>query len=94
MTCRLLPEPMLIVNWILRNTFQWNWDQNTKLFVHKKSFENVVYEMAATLSRGLTRTISSVTGTGWHVVEKTKVYIDEHLREKNGDGTLHVVKYP
>ena len=47
-----LNQSWFIVNWTLRNKFQWNLNQNTKLFIHKDAFENVVYEMAAILSRG------------------------------------------
>ena len=25
---------------------QWNWNQNTKLFIHDNAFENVICEMA------------------------------------------------
>ena len=41
----------LIVNWTLKNKPQWNWNQNTKLFIHKNAFEKIVCEMAAILSR-------------------------------------------
>ena len=34
------------------NKHQWNSNQNTKLFIHKKAYEDVVNEMAAILSRG------------------------------------------
>ena len=34
------------------NKFQWNFNQNTKLFIHENASENVVCEMAAILSRG------------------------------------------
>ena len=61
MFCRLLgakpsSEPMLgywdIVNWTLRNKLQWNFNQNTKLFIHENASEKIVCEMAAILSRG------------------------------------------
>ena len=29
------------------NKRQWNFNQNTKLFIHEKAFENTVREMAA-----------------------------------------------
>ena len=38
-------------NWTLVNKLQWNSNQNTKLFIHKNAFENVVCDMAGTLSR-------------------------------------------
>ena len=41
-----------IVNWILRNNLHWNFNQNTKLFIHKNASETIVCEMAAMSSRG------------------------------------------
>ena len=57
MACRLvgakpLPEPMLaLVNWTPRNKLQWNVNRNSYIFIQENSFENVVWKMAATLSR-------------------------------------------
>ena len=34
------------------NKFQWNFNQNTKLFIDENIYENIVCEMAAILSRG------------------------------------------
>ena len=42
----------VIVNWTPRNKLQWNFNQNTKLFIHKNASENIVCEMAAIFSRG------------------------------------------
>ena len=45
-----LPKPIwVIVNWTLTNKLQWNFNQNTKLFIHENVFENVVWKMAAIL---------------------------------------------
>ena len=58
MACRLIgAKPLskpcwVIVNWTLRNKLQWNFNQNTKLFIHGNAYENIVCEMAAILSRG------------------------------------------
>ena len=41
-----------IANWTLRDKLQWNFNQNTKLFIHENASENIVCEMAAILSRG------------------------------------------
>ena len=38
--------------WTLRNKLQWNFNQNTKLFIHENASENIVCKMAAILSRG------------------------------------------
>ena len=48
-----------IVNWNLRNKLQWNFNQNTKRYIHKKASENIFWEMAAILSRG--RLVDSLT---------------------------------
>ena len=40
------------INWILRNRLQWNFNQNTKLFVHENESEKIVCKMVAILSRG------------------------------------------
>ena len=52
-----------IVNWTPRNKLQWNFNQNTKLFIH----ENVVCEMAAIFSRGrwVELSISLLLMTWW-----------------------------
>ena len=50
---------MVIVNWTLRSKLQWNFNQNTKLFIHENASENVVFEKAAILSRGDELTKSS-----------------------------------
>ena len=39
-----------IVNWTLINKFQWNFIQNTAIFIQEKGFYNVVYKMADILS--------------------------------------------
>ena len=54
MACHLfgakpLSKPML--DWTLRNKWQWNLNQNKKLFIHKNASESIVCEMAAILSR-------------------------------------------
>ena len=47
-----LNQCWVIVNWTLRNKLQWNFNQNTKLFIHKNAFQNIVCQMAAILSKG------------------------------------------
>ena len=57
MACRLfgtkpLSKPMQSYCQLdLRNKLKWNFNQNTKLFIHKNVSENIVCEMAAILSR-------------------------------------------
>ena len=45
-----LNQCWFIVNWTLRNKLEWNFNQNTKLFIRGNAYENIVCEMAATLS--------------------------------------------
>ena len=52
MACRLfstksLSKPMLGVNWTLRNTLHWNFNQTIKLFFHENASENTVWGMPA-----------------------------------------------
>ena len=49
---RYLYQCWNIVNWILRNTLQWNFNQNIFCFIQENTFESIVCEMAAILSRG------------------------------------------
>ena len=36
-----------IVNWTLRNKFQWNCNRNSNIFIQENAFENIVCEMAS-----------------------------------------------
>ena len=47
-----LNQCWLLVNWTLRDKLQGNSDQNTKLFIHRNAFENIVCELVAILSWG------------------------------------------
>ena len=49
-----LNQCWVTVNWNLRNKLQWNFDQNTKLLIHKNASEDIVYEKAVIMSRGRT----------------------------------------
>ena len=40
-----------IVNWTLKNKFQWNLNRNSYNFIQENASENVVWKMAAILSR-------------------------------------------
>ena len=56
MACRLagaepLSEPMLFIYWTPRNKLQWNFNRNSYIFIQENPFENVVWKMAAILSR-------------------------------------------
>ena len=46
-----LNQCWVIVNWTLWNKLQWNFNQNTKLFIPENASENIDCEMAAILSR-------------------------------------------
>ena len=47
-----LNQYCLIVKGTFRNNFQWNFNQNTKPFIHENALGNVVCEMTAILSWG------------------------------------------
>ena len=55
MACRMFgAKPLseqywLIANWTLRNIFQWNFNQNTNVFIPEDAFEK--WKMAVILSR-------------------------------------------
>ena len=51
MPSHYLNQCWLIVNWTARNKFQWNFNQNTTVFIWENRFENSVYNMVAILSR-------------------------------------------
>ena len=51
MPSHYLNQCRVIINWTFRNKVQWNFNQNTKLFIHKNAFENTVCETMAILSR-------------------------------------------
>ena len=40
------------VNWNLMNKLQWNFYEDTELFIHKNASENIICEMAAILFGG------------------------------------------
>ena len=40
-----------IINWALSNKLQWNFNRNSCIFIPENAFENVVWKMAAILSR-------------------------------------------
>ena len=47
-----LDQCWVIFNWTFKNKLQWNFNQNTRLFIHKNASENTVCEMTSILSRG------------------------------------------
>ena len=51
MPSHYLTQCWVIVNWTLRNKLKWNYNQNTKFFIHENAFQDTVCEMAAILSR-------------------------------------------
>ena len=51
-TSHYLNQCWVIINWILRNKLHWNVNQNSRLFLPKIALENIVWGMAAILSRG------------------------------------------
>ena len=52
MPSHYLNQYLFIVSWTFRNKLQYNYNQNTKLFIHENASEKSVCEIAAMLSRG------------------------------------------
>ena len=48
-----LNQCWLIVNWTLRDTIRWNFSQKSIFFIQENVLENVICEVAAILSRGV-----------------------------------------
>ena len=46
-----LNQCWIIVNWTHRNKHQWNLNQNFSIFIKEIVFENIIWKMAAILSR-------------------------------------------
>ena len=46
-----LNQCWIIVNWALKNKLQWNFNQNSYIFIQEYAFENIICEMAAILSQ-------------------------------------------
>ena len=63
-----LTQCWIIINWILKNKFHWHLNQNIALCIHQNASDNIVCEMAATLSRGR-----------WVNVEQTSVTATTHI---------------
>ena len=46
-TSHYLNQCWVIINWTIGNRLQWNFNQNTRLFIHESAPENIVCKMAA-----------------------------------------------
>ena len=75
MTCRMFGTYMqyvnqcwCIANWTLSDNIQWKSNQNTKLLIHESALVNVVWEMAAILSR-----VRWVTRSILHIVSEAEL---------------------
>ena len=55
-----------IVNWTLRNKVQWNCKQNSCIFIQENACENVVWKMAAILSRP--QCVKAIHVYGWNML--------------------------
>ena len=60
------PLSMLLLDW-----WQWNLNQNVKVFIHENASENIVCEMAAILTRGtwvneMTKVLQQITDAYMH----------------------------
>ena len=68
-TIHYLKQCRIIVDWTLRNKFQWNFNRNPYIFIHENAFECVLCETAASKYAYLdTKQVMSVQeypGTPW-----------------------------
>ena len=81
-----LNQCWIIYNWTLTYIFQWNFNQNTKLFIHENASENIICEMAAILSRR--RWVKSDLTWDWSAAQEVdgpKSGQRERGREREGD---------
>ena len=51
MPSHYLNQCWIIVNWTRANVFQWNFNQNTTIFIEECAYENVVCKISAILSQ-------------------------------------------
>ena len=84
-----LNQCWVIVNWTLKNKRQWNFNQNRKLFIQENTYENIVCEMAAILSRGRwvksKLTLVQTSDNDWMLSWQQAI-----VRTNNGLGNLHI----
>ena len=66
-----------IVNWAIGNKLQWNLKQNSYIFIQENAFENVVWKMAAILSRPqyVNSILQSRSGYGYRRFQWTKAKV-------------------
>ena len=82
MACRLVgAKPFKnqcwsIVNWTRRNKLKWNVNRNSFIFIQENPFENVVWEMAATLSRPQCIKLISICNDVLSYMQATRVEVD------------------
>ena len=67
-----LNQCWIIVNWTLRNTLQWSFNQNTNIFIYGNASENIICKMADILSKGNELTMNQHR-IGWWFVAKQAV---------------------
>ena len=48
-----LYEPMIFINYTIKKKIQWNFFQNTTIFIQENLFENIICKMLAILSQSL-----------------------------------------
>ena len=66
-----------IVNWTPGNRIQWNLNRNSYIFIQENALENVVWKMAAILSRPQCVNF----GHGWVITSHRKLLLLSHNQE-------------
>ena len=80
-----------IVNWTLRNKFQWNFNRSSNIFIQENELEDLVCEMASTKSRPQCVKFHVVTADVLFIIitevkqlpSTASVLCIEHLSEEN-----------
>ena len=64
-----LNQCCVLVNWTLGNKVQWNLNPNSHIFIQENAFENIVCEMAAILSRRMSKSMAFINqGAGGDII--------------------------
>ena len=86
MPSHYLNQCLDIVNWSLRNKFQWNLNQNSHIFIQENAFENVFWKMAAISYQSQcvkTQTWSLlflITETDWQISSLFDDFFEERVK--------------
>ena len=61
-----LEQSWNIVNWIPRNKLQWNFNQNSSIFIQENAFDDVICKVSSILSRPQLLTLNGLFDAVFH----------------------------